>query len=94
MEQSGIPDGPDIWIATDGSQAEGTVVWQADEPRSYIVETSTGDVQRNCSQLSMVPVPVSTKSSENQTEPEPVQSYREGLPLVPKWALPSYLLTD
>ena len=42
-----IPDNPPVWITTEGGPVEGIVVSQADRPRSYVVETPTGRVERN-----------------------------------------------
>ena len=50
-----IPDDQDVWISTEGDPKPGTVISAADTPRSYIVETPTGEVQRNRSQLRVAP---------------------------------------
>ena len=42
-----IPDNTPVWITTEGGPVEGTVVSQADRPRSYVVETPTGRIERN-----------------------------------------------
>ena len=50
-----IPIDTDVWITTDGSPTTGRVVAPADAPRSYIVETPSGEVRRNRRQLNIVP---------------------------------------
>ena len=36
-----------VWISTEGRQVPGTVLQQADTPRSYLLETPSGQVRRN-----------------------------------------------
>ena len=50
-----IPDNTDVWITTDGQNTPGRTVRRAEEPRSYIVQTITGEVRRNRSQLNINP---------------------------------------
>ena len=50
-----IPDDQDVWISTERDPKPGTVVSAADTPRSYIVDTPTGEIQRNRSKLRVVP---------------------------------------
>ena len=50
-----IPIDTDVWITTDGSSTSGRVIAPADAPRSYIVETPSGEVRRNRSQLNVAP---------------------------------------
>ena len=59
-----IPDDQDVWISTERDPKPGTVVSAADTPRSYIVDTPPGEIQRNRSQLRVVP--------DIPTEREPV----------------------
>ena len=44
-----IPDNTPVWITTEGGPVEGTVVYQADKPRSYVVETPTGSREKTIS---------------------------------------------
>ena len=41
-----IPDNTDVWITTDGQNTPGRTVRRAEEPRSYTVQTPTGEVRR------------------------------------------------
>ena len=50
-----IPDNTDVWITTDGQDTPGTTIRRAEVPRSYIVQTPTGEVHRNRSQLNINP---------------------------------------
>ena len=61
-----IPDDQDVWISTEGEPKPGTVVSSAATPRAYVVETPTGNVQRNRSQLRVIP-----SSSDNGRGQEP-----------------------
>ena len=54
-EQDSIPDGSDVWITSESNTIPGTVVSAGENSRSYIVETPTGQVQRNRSHLHVVP---------------------------------------
>ena len=47
-------------VTTDQHNVPGRVLQPAGTPRSYIVETPSGDIQRNCSQLNIVPEPFAT----------------------------------
>ena len=49
-----IPDNTDVWITT-GQNTPATTVRRAEAPRSYIVQTPTGEVCRNRSQLNVNP---------------------------------------
>ncbi len=53
-----------VWIRTEGGPVEGRVVGQAERPRSYVVDTPLGRVERNRRDLRVVP------SSTNGTETE------------------------
>ena len=61
-----ISDEQDVWISTDGEPTPGTVVSSAPTPRSYIVETPTGQVHRNRSQLRVVPRTTQDQGPERQ----------------------------
>ena len=54
-KQDSIPDGSDVWITSESDTISGTVVSAGENPRSYIVETLIGQVQRNRSHLHVVP---------------------------------------
>ena len=84
-EQPDISDGSEVWITTDPRPVEGRVVTHARAPRSYVVETPTGEVRRNRSQLNIVPdhIPELTDTTEadnyDHQEP-PVESQRKIMP--------------
>ena len=42
-----LPEGTPVWISTQGNQSPGTVSQQLESPRSYTVDTPTGQVRRN-----------------------------------------------
>ena len=65
--QSEVPDGSEVVITTDQQPVEGRVVQPAGTPRSYVVETPSGEVWRNRSQLNIVPEQSTTDSTVNNT---------------------------
>ena len=87
-----IPDNTDVWISTEGGPVEGTVVSQAGRPRSYIVETPSGRVQRNRRHLTVVPSPKNDPdpgaTSKSSTTLEPTDVGQETLPPNPPTQLP------
>lgn len=48
-----LPDKLPVWVETQGRQVPGEITQQATAPRSYLVETTTGEVHRNRSHLRM-----------------------------------------
>lgn len=50
-----IPDDAEVWVTTGKDPVRGRVVSASDSPRSYIVDTPTGEIRRNQSQLNIVP---------------------------------------
>ena len=66
-----IPDYQGVWISTEGEPKPGTVVSSAATPRAYIVETPTGNVQRNRSQLRVIP---SSSDNGQGQEPRPAEA--------------------
>ena len=50
-----LPSLPDVFVTTDGHNTSGRVVDTADTPRSHVVETPSGLLRRNRSQLNVVP---------------------------------------
>ena len=57
-----IPDDTPVWVNSDNGPVSGRVVTSAGTPRSYLVETPSGQLQRNRIQLRVVP--------EELSEPE------------------------
>ena len=64
-ESSPIPDDADVWITSESVPVPGRVVSPGETPRSYVVETPSGQLQRNRSQLNVAPN--ETSSTELQT---------------------------
>jgi len=54
-ELSPIPDNTDVWVTSGSQPVTGRVIGPAGPPRSYVVDTPTGQVQRNRSHLNVVP---------------------------------------
>ncbi len=50
-----IPNGTEVWVTTDNSHSPGHVNGSAGTPRSYLVETPSGQVRRNRAHLTVVP---------------------------------------
>ena len=42
-----IPDNTDVWVTSGSNPVPGTTVTSADTPRSYIIQTQSGDIRRN-----------------------------------------------
>ena len=68
-EQDDLPDGTDVWITSESTPIRGTVVMSGENPRSYVVETPTGELVRNRQHLNVVP----EASSEDTRNPESTQ---------------------
>ena len=63
-----LPEDQPVWVNMEGRQMAGTVSRQADNPRSYLVETSSGQVHRNRSHLRS-----RCESFDNPIETQPVR---------------------
>ena len=50
-----IPEDVGVWITSEDEPVRGRVLTNAGTPRSYVVQTPTGEVRRNRSQLRIVP---------------------------------------
>ena len=78
-----IPDNTRVWIETDNGPTSGRVVSMAETPRSYIIETSTGQLLRNRHHVLVDPrtdvdtdaEPDMPESTERETS-EPTDSHR------------------
>ena len=75
-EDTDIQDDTEVVVRTGGQTVEGRIVGPAETPRSYIVETPTGEIRRNRSQLTVVPTDNPRQSrdelnSENATSTQP-----------------------
>ena len=70
-----IPDNTNVWVTSGETPIQGQVQSSAGAPRSYIVETPTGSVRRNRSQLRAVPdVPHLTITESTTPEPNRVMT--------------------
>ena len=62
-----IHENTEVWVRMDNRKHTGTVVRTATPPRSYIVDTPSGEVRRNRWQLNMVPQTVDNPKSNTET---------------------------
>ena len=69
-----IPDDTDVWITTGRNPVAGRTVNMADTPRSYIVQTPSGEIRRKRSQLNIDP---STETIDPSTETETAEDTQE-----------------
>ena len=65
-DQTPITDNSDVWVTTGEQPTTGTVRHQADAPRSYIIDTPSGQIRRNRHHLNVVP--------QNKPNQEPTDS--------------------
>lgn len=66
---SSLPDNSEVWVTTGEQPVPGQVVSSATAPRSYIVNTSTGNVRRNRSHINPVPQSEGNSQQPDQTSP-------------------------
>ena len=64
-----IPEETDVWINTHGHQSQGQIRNRANAPRSYVIDTPTGTIRRNRSQLNIIPDQRTPSSSMSSREP-------------------------
>ena len=67
---SRIPDDTEVWVTSEEQPVRGRVMEQANAPRSYVVETPTGQVHRNRSHLTVVPE-TEPPAQQEPSQPEP-----------------------
>jgi len=65
-----IPDDTPVWVDSDNGPVLGRVNTSAKTPRVYLVETPSGQLQRNRIHLGAVPQQPSTGFTEDQSEPK------------------------
>ena len=65
----GIPDHTDVWVTPDGHRTTGKTVSTASTQRSYIIQTPSGEIRRNRSQLNIIPstTKAPTKTARNRS---------------------------
>ena len=68
-EQPEIPNNTEVWVTSEREPIRGRVVSSAGQPRSYVVETPTGQIQRNRNHLNVIPEqpPENTEATETET---------------------------
>ena len=66
-ELPSIPDDMSVWIESDNGPVSSHVVSTAQTPRSYIVETPNGQIQRNRIHLRVAPETSGASSDETST---------------------------
>ena len=64
-----IPDDSEVWITLEDKTISGRVVITAETPRSYMVETDSGELQRNRSQQIVAPETEQDSTPETVAEP-------------------------
>ena len=55
QELPDLPPDTDVWVTSEGQPLQGQVVSDTTRPHSYIVDVPSGQVQRNCKHLSVIP---------------------------------------
>lgn len=65
-----IPTDSEVWVTSDNTAVRGRVINPADTPRSYLVETPTGEVQRNRQHLNVVPDHPANEPAESTNKTE------------------------
>ena len=60
-----IPNNTEVWVTTGGHPIPGRTIISAGTPRSYIVETPTGETRRNRSQINITPPTMTDRQSED-----------------------------
>jgi len=65
-----IPDDTPVWVDSDSGPVSGRVITSAETPRFYLVETPSGQLQRNRIQLRVVPQQSNTGFIEDHLEPK------------------------
>lgn len=75
-----IQDNTDVWITSESDPVRGKVLSSAGTPRSYVVETPSGQVRRNRSHLNVVP-PEEDEDVTSETESsQPAQTLASSSP--------------
>jgi len=67
-----LSDDMNVWISSRGEPVQGKVVSSADTPRSYVIDTPSGQLHRNRHHLTPLPDPSPVTEPKQTTEqPEP-----------------------
>ena len=62
-----LPDDTEVFVTTDGQPTTGRIVQAANAPRSYIVDTPSGSIRRNRSQLNPMPATSTANATPTTT---------------------------
>ena len=54
-ETPALPDDSEVWVTSSNQPTQGRVITPADTPRSYLVETPSGQIRRNQQHLNIIP---------------------------------------
>ena len=91
-KQPAVPQDTEVWVSSGAEPVPGRVIAQSDLPRSYVVDTPSGQVRRNRRHLTMMPTPATapteseTSTPSEQTTAEPsrrVTRSQTGTPINP-----------
>ena len=77
IEQEDLPDDAEVWVTSETQPIQGRIITRTDNPRSYVVETPSGELQRNSTHLNVVPEQQTpTPSEQPQIERPPTPPRR------------------
>ncbi len=66
-----IPDDAEVWVTSEKHPTRGRVISPAEAPRSYVVDTPSGQLRRNRGHLNIVPKETETGGPALETESPP-----------------------
>ena len=72
-----IPNNTNVWITSGDEPVHGTVVSTADAPRSYMVETPSGQLRRNQQHLNVVPENTEQLDQSETQMRDPIMTIQE-----------------
>ena len=78
-----IPDDTDVWVTAGGHHITGRTVSTANTPRSYIVQTPSGEIRRNRSQLNIAPSAIETPTTATRSRSPIMTRSRTGTTIAP-----------
>ena len=65
-----LPDNTSVWVNTQGKQVPGRIIQPDNSPRSYWLNTLSGEVRRNRSDITLRPGTTTTTTTEQETTSE------------------------
>ena len=63
-----LPDNTSVWVNTQGKQVPGRIIQPDNSPRSYWLNTSSGEVRHNRSDITFRPETTTTTEQETTSE--------------------------